>query len=117
MVNNEDKSLKEVSNELEENASDYSIGLITNFYSTISNRKVTNIDELPNVDLIEGEKILQEKDTERENKTNGIIGSRSVPNARKTIRWTKLRIKHKVPFFHIKYPIFDKKTAETYLYT
>ena len=32
-----------------------------------------------------------------------------VPNARRTIRWTMLQIKHKVPFFHNKYPIFNIK--------
>ena len=32
-----------------------------------------------------------------------------MPNARKTIRWTILWIKHKIPFFHNKCPIFDKK--------
>ena len=37
-----------------------------------------------------------------------IIGSRFVPNARR-IRWTILRIKHKVPFFHDKFSIFDEK--------
>ena len=39
------------------------------------------------------------------------------PNARRTIWRTILRLKHKVPFFHNKCPIFDTKTAETYLYT
>ena len=38
-----------------------------------------------------------------------IIGSRFVPNARRTIRWTMLRMKHKVPFIQNKCPIFDKK--------
>ena len=38
-----------------------------------------------------------------------IIGSRFVPNARRTIQWKILRIKHKVPFLHNKCPIFDKK--------
>ena len=38
-----------------------------------------------------------------------IFGSKFVPNARRTIRWTILWIKHKVPFFHNKCPIFNKK--------
>ena len=38
-----------------------------------------------------------------------IIGKRFVPNARRTKRWTILRIKHKLPLFHKKCPIFNKK--------
>ena len=45
----------------------------------------------------------------REVVVTGIIESRFVPNARRTIRWTIIGIKYKVPFFHNKCPIFDKK--------
>ena len=41
-----------------------------------------------------------------------IIGLRFVPNARRTMRWTILWIKHKVPLFHNKCPIFDKKRTD-----
>ena len=32
-----------------------------------------------------------------------------MPNARRTIRWTILQIKHTVPFFQNECPIFNKK--------
>ena len=41
-----------------------------------------------------------------------IIGSRFMTNATRTIRWTILQIKHTVPFFHNKCPIFDRKQGK-----
>ena len=47
--------------------------------------------------------------SERSCGIGSIIVSRFVPNARRTIRWTILRIKQKVWFFHNKCPILVKK--------
>ena len=39
-----------------------------------------------------------------------------MPNAKRTWVWTILRIKHKVPFFHNKCPIFDKNGRNLFLH-
>ena len=78
---------------------------------------VNGFKSLRTVNLTSKTKNGRKAESVRRRRIGSIIGSRFVPNARRTKRCTILRIKDKVPFFHNKCPIFDKKTAETYLYT
>ena len=59
----------------------------------------------------EAHQLLVERYDEAALSERCIIESRFVPNATRTIRWKIIRMKRKVPFFHNKCPIFDKKNG------
>ena len=73
---------------------------------------MSGFKSLRTLNLTSKEKMKRKAESVRRRGIGSIIGSRFVPNARRTCTWTILRIKHKVPFFHNKCPIFIKNGGD-----